>query len=307
MLYLPAKLRRSFQSNGSILLSLWLGFAGLVMNTMVYATEQPLQVLSSIKPLALMQTDLGLSWQEPLLPDGITPHDYSLRASHIKRLLQADLVIWMGPELEPYLAKVMSRKPAHQQLIIMPPQGQELELANDGDEHHHHHHHDLHPWTSPEYVRLAMASIVARVSAIETELASGLAQRWRQLEPQLVAQEARWQDYFASHKVGYITYHDALQPYQERMAIDSLGSIADAAGSQGGAKNMQALTKLIMANRVGCILVDAEANRALVKKLSNKRVAEVEIDLLGWTIEPGEKSLLRYFESIGQAIQQCEL
>ncbi|MDP6189996.1 MAG: hypothetical protein QF872_04235, partial [Gammaproteobacteria bacterium] len=37
----------------------------------VQAENKPL-IIASIKPLAMLQADLGLGWQEPILPNGIT-------------------------------------------------------------------------------------------------------------------------------------------------------------------------------------------------------------------------------------------
>ncbi|MFP1495651.1 metal ABC transporter solute-binding protein, Zn/Mn family [Escherichia coli] len=42
---------------------------------------------------------------EVLLPDGASEHDYSLRPSDVKRLQNADLVVWVGPEMEAFYAK----------------------------------------------------------------------------------------------------------------------------------------------------------------------------------------------------------
>ena len=38
-----------------------------------------------------------------LLPDGASEHDYSLRPSDVKRLQNADLVVWIGPEMEAFM------------------------------------------------------------------------------------------------------------------------------------------------------------------------------------------------------------
>ena len=63
-----------------------------------------------------------------------------------------------------------------------------------------------------------------------------------------------------------------------------------------------------------CILVDAEANQALVQKLARqgagqgtgKGLEQVDIDLLAWHVEPGKENMWRYFDSLGKAFQRCE-
>ena len=301
---------------------------GLASATSSYAQSvNDLKLVTSIRPLALMQADLGLGWQEPLVPVGVTPHDFSLRASHMKRLQEADLVIWLGPEIEPYLTKIMARKPDHQQLILtadmLSEEHEEHEEHEDHQDHadheehadheaHHddhagHDHGNLHPWTSPDFARDAMAAMVEKAVAIEPSLEADLAARWQQLETKLQQQEAQWQQYFKQHEVGYITYHDALGPYESTMSIASLGSIADESGSQSGVKNLKQIFDLIEAGKVACILVDAEANQALVSKVVAQGIEAVKIDLLAWQVKSGEDNLWRYFDGLGKSLEQCEL
>ncbi|XNM65095.1 metal ABC transporter solute-binding protein, Zn/Mn family [Escherichia coli] len=40
-----------------------------------------------------------------MLPDGASEHDYSLRPSDAKRLQNADLVVWIRPEMEAFMDK----------------------------------------------------------------------------------------------------------------------------------------------------------------------------------------------------------
>ncbi len=43
---------------------------------------------------------MGVTETQVLLPDGASEHDYSLRPSDVKKRLQnADLVVWIGPEM----------------------------------------------------------------------------------------------------------------------------------------------------------------------------------------------------------------
>ncbi|MDP6969194.1 MAG: zinc ABC transporter substrate-binding protein [Gammaproteobacteria bacterium] len=279
-------------------------------------------IVASIKPLAMLQADLGLGWQEPIVPDGITPHDFSLRASHIKRINAAQLVIWLGPEIEPYLAKIMARKAAYQQIILPPythaedAQNQHHKESKGDDEHQHYgkhqhkHHHgaDLHPWTSPVYMQRAMAQVAEAINTLLPQYAHTVKANEQRQQQQLAAQMQQWQDYFASHKVSYLVYHDALQPYETAMGLgtSNMGSFADAAGSQFGLKNLRQLQLAIVQQKVACVLVDNEANLALIKKIAGQQLPQVTLDLLAWQLRPGTNNLHRYFAQLGQAVQQCQ-
>ena len=53
------------------------------------------RVLSDVS-LELKPGKDGVTETEVLLPDGASEHDYSLRPSDVKRLQNADLVVWVG-------------------------------------------------------------------------------------------------------------------------------------------------------------------------------------------------------------------
>lgn len=77
-------------------------------------------VVASLKPLGFIASAIadGVTETQVLLPDGASEHDYSLRPSDVKRLQNADLVVWIGPEMEAFMQKSASQLPAEKQVTI---------------------------------------------------------------------------------------------------------------------------------------------------------------------------------------------
>ena len=77
-------------------------------------------VVASLKPLGFIAAAIadGVTDTEVLLPDGASEHDYSLRPSDVKRLQNADLVVWIGPEMEAFMQKSAKQVPAEKQVTI---------------------------------------------------------------------------------------------------------------------------------------------------------------------------------------------
>ena len=46
----------------------------------------------------------GVGTPDLIIPSGATPHSYAMRPSEARALAQADMVIWIGPALTPWLA-----------------------------------------------------------------------------------------------------------------------------------------------------------------------------------------------------------
>jgi len=109
-------------------------------------------VMASIKPLTLIANELltNVAEVDTLLPDGASPHDFALRPSDRKRLNNTDLLIWVGPEIEPYLEKVIdASKVEHMAMLNVHDdhKGHDHEEEHHDDHKGHDHeeeHHDDH-------------------------------------------------------------------------------------------------------------------------------------------------------------------
>jgi len=88
-------------------------------------------VLTSIRPLGFIASAIadGVTPTEVLLPDGASPHDYALRPSDLQRMRSADLVVWIGPEMEAFMTKPIAQLPPNRVVEIAAiPQVHELLL-----------------------------------------------------------------------------------------------------------------------------------------------------------------------------------
>ena len=151
----------------------------------------PIKVVTSIKPLALL-TKLALgdiADVHTLVPTGASPHDYALKVSDRRALAEADLVVWVGPQMERFLERVVDQLPAKQVVTLeqLPGLVWPDEVQNGHHHHHDNHHHDdhgsrdLHLWLNPDNglrvvealavrMGLALSSDVAALRALVAEL-----------------------------------------------------------------------------------------------------------------------------------------
>ncbi len=107
------------------------------------------EVVTSIKPLQLITSALtaGVTEPELLLPAEGTPHHYSLKPSDMKKLTEAEVVVWVGPGLEQFLQKPLSRTEA--QIVTLLPDSTPHVHGDEAQEHvdehgHEEHDHDTH-------------------------------------------------------------------------------------------------------------------------------------------------------------------
>jgi ABC-type Zn2+ transport system substrate-binding protein/surface adhesin len=146
------------------------------------AAEVP-DVTVSIAPLAsLVASVLGdLGHPHTLVPPGATEHVYALRPSDADALAGADLVVWIGPEFERFLAKPLAGLPSTTRILTLgsdprlahlPLRGGDSWPAHDHDglEDRNDDHTELdgHLWLDPANARAIVAARTATARTPET-------------------------------------------------------------------------------------------------------------------------------------------
>ncbi|QIA27706.1 zinc ABC transporter substrate-binding protein [Thermaerobacter sp. PB12/4term] len=184
-----------------------------------------------------------------LVPDGLDPHDWEPRPSDAMRIEQADLVIYNGAGLEPWLLRMLDRAPADRparieavaglQLLPAPkpalaaPQHEhdhdhdhghdERHTEGHGDEGHAHDHDtggvDPHIWLDPVLLQDVVKRLRDALSQLDPEGAQGYAQR----AEALIADLARVDS----------SYRDTLSTCQQRQVLVTHGFYAYPAARYG--------------------------------------------------------------------------
>src|SRR5476651_1910197 len=84
------------------------------------ATSAHSAIVASVRPLGFIASAIadGVTPTEILLPDGASPHDFALRPSDLQKMRRADLVVWVGPEMEAFMTKSAAQLSPNRQVEI---------------------------------------------------------------------------------------------------------------------------------------------------------------------------------------------
>ena len=129
----------------------------LITTTALFATPltaDALRVVADIPPLhsltAQVMGDLGTP--ELLTPAGTSPHNHALRPSEAARLQNADLLVWVGPLMSPWLGNAKAEMaPDAASIALMETQG--TLLLDKRGAHDHDHDHDHSDMRGPTQTR----------------------------------------------------------------------------------------------------------------------------------------------------------
>ncbi|HHG3162280.1 TPA: zinc ABC transporter substrate-binding protein ZnuA [Vibrio parahaemolyticus] len=283
----------------------------LAASAMLTLPAQAITVLTSIKPIQLMVTELteGVTTPEVLVQSNASPHDYSLRPSDVKKVASADLVIWYGHYLEPFLEKVVSNRSSTLTLSEIP----NLALREFDSEHSHDHDghdhgsHDPHFWLGIKPVKQVAQAVVNKLVEIDPANAKTYSNNLVKFEEQLAAKDKEIEQQLAPVKnQGYFVFHDAYGYFEERYQLNNLGHFTVTPDRKPGAKTLIQIRKTLGAGNVACVFSEPQFTPAVVESvMRGSDVVKGELDPLGSAIKVEPGSYFNLLGNMADSFAQC--
>ncbi|WP_038179913.1 zinc ABC transporter substrate-binding protein ZnuA [Vibrio rhizosphaerae] len=269
-----------------------------------------LDVLTSIKPIQMISYELmaGVSEPDVLLAPNTSPHDYALRPSDVKRIKQADLVIWFGDGLEPFLSKVLS----HQTNQLMISQIKGVPFKHFSADHHddgHHHHGNINPhfWMGIEQVRVVAQAIAARLIQQDPDHAQQYQANLTHFLAQLTQTDQQIQAQLAPyHHYPYYVFHDAYDYFEAHYHLNNIGHFTVSPERKPGAKTLIEIRTALKAQSNVCIFSEPQFLPSVITSVTRGTSAKVGVlDPLATDIPLKKGSYFKFLTTLSQSYTNC--
>ncbi|KJU51523.1 high-affinity zinc transporter periplasmic component [Salmonella enterica subsp. enterica serovar Heidelberg str. 90-0318] len=272
-------------------------------------------VVASLKPLGFIASAIadGVTDTQVLLPDGASEHDYSLRPSDVKRLQGADLVVWVGPEMEAFMEKSVRNIPDNKQvtiaqladvkpLLMKGADDDEDEHAHTGadeekgDVHHHHGEYNMHLWLSPEIARATAVAIHEKLVELMPQSRAKLDANLKDFEAQLAATDKQVGNELAPLKgKGYFVFHDAYGYYEKHYGLTPLGHFTVNPEIQPGAQRLHEIRTQLVEQKATCVFAEPQFRPAVVEAVARGTSVRMgTLDPLGRTLNWVKQAIQRF-------------
>ncbi len=280
-----------------------------------------LTIMYSIRPLALIGREVvGNKAQHlTLLPPGVTPHDYVLKISDISRLKQADVIIWMGPDIEPYLSKIISRLSINQKQstvinvsdVDQVPGIKLIAIKKTVDHEHHLGHetsklipenYDPHLWLSPANARVIALAITKEIPHIDLEAKKEMESSLRIFREKMNLLNI--QNGAISYKP-YVVYHNAFAYLENYLKIKNSGAITDNHHSKAGIRHVINMSEKISSEHITCMISPLSFDEKVVKKIfGGNQFSLSRLDLMA-DMSKEDTLYTEYLKSFIQDLKVC--
>ena len=299
-----------------------------------------IKVVASIKPIHSLASYLMDGVGKPgLIVDGYaSPHGFAMKPSHAKMLQNADLIFWIGEDLESFLEKPLnSIAKKAEKIELMEIKGlnklefrernifeghddhghdehkKEDEHKEHGhkedkhDDHHEHAHgeHDPHIWLDPMNAKVILKEMAEHLMENDQKNASkykaNLKKALKDLDKLTKKVKSELNKDFKS-----IVFHDAYQYFEKRFDVNVLGAFTVNTDVLPGAEQLSEIREIIEHDKVSCVFSEPQFNPDIINAVAkDMNIKTGVLDPLGATLTPGKTLYFDLISNMSKSFKSC--
>lgn len=277
------------------------------------ARAEPPRIVVDIAPVqglvAAVMGDLGAP--TVLVEPGQSPHNGNLRPSKARALAQAELVIWMGPTLTPWLqnpVETLAAEVGHIELLrvdgttLLDARSlEEIGAHSDHDDHDEHDEHDEHAqddghnhdhdhegtdphaWLDPQNAILWTGIIAEAIARLDPANAAQYAQNADAMVRELSDLQAELTTSLDPlRNTTFLVRHDAYHYFEDRFGLTPMGALTLSDAQALSAGQISELRAQMPRNQQVCVFVERPEDARGVESLLDKINIQIAVaDPLG--------------------------
>jgi zinc transport system substrate-binding protein len=276
------------------------------------------KVVASFAPLQSVLAAVmdGIGAPETLVKGGASPHVYSMRPSEARQLEEADLVVWIGPAYEAFLARPLASLAGRARVIALADlPGVRTLPARDGgiweDDGHGHSHGkqaaDGHLFLDPANMKALAAAAAEALARLDPANAPRYASNAAAAASSLDALDA---ELGATLRPlagrPFVVFHDAFQYLEARYGLTAAGSITVNPERRPGARRLQQVRERVRAAGAICVFAEPQFEPSLVRTIVEGTDARVAtLDYVGTGVPPGPGAYPSIMRGLARALSGC--
>ena len=291
-----------------------------------------ISVVTSIKPLHSLTSYIMEGVGEPeLIIDGVaSPHNFQIKPSHAKMLQNADLVIWIGEDLESFLPTALKSIPKDAVVFELLDQSglkklkfREKNIFEGHDDHGHDEHakkeddhghddhghghgsFDPHIWLDPANAKVIVKKITNQLSKIDKDNASKYKANSKKVIKDLdgLIKEVKNE---INKDASFVVFHDAYQYFEKRFGLSVIGALTVNPDVMPGAEQLSEIREVIEHEKAKCIFSEPQFNPNIINSIaSDTGVKTGVLDPLGANIDKGKNMYFDLIKDMSNSLKDC--
>ena len=295
-----------------------------------FSAKAEVNVVTTIKPLHSLVSSVMKGIGEPsLIIEGTNnPHTFVFKPSHAKMIEEADIIFWIGEDLEAFMEKPLDSLAEKAQVISFMElssieklkfreknifddhDGHEDEHEGHDDDHNDAHAHahgefDAHIWLDPFNAKKMVLEIAHELSDLDpnnkVKYENNANATIKSLD-ELVDSNKK----ILSKDISYVVFHDAYQYFEKRFGVIPAGALTLNPDVLPGAKQISDIQDVINDKGIKCIFSEPQYNPKIIETIGNDmKISTGVMDPLGAYIDAGPSMYSDLINGIANSIKDC--
>ena len=319
----------------------------LLLFTANSSANADIKVVASIKPIHSLASYLMDGVGKPdLIVDGYaSPHGFAMKPSHAKMLQNADLIFWVGEDLENFLEKPLkSIAKKAEKIELMEIKGlnklefRERNIFEEHDDHGHDEHkehghkedkhddhkehghkedkhddhkghahgeHDPHIWLDPMNAKVILNEMVEHLIENDPENESKYKSNLKKALKDIDKLNKDVKKEL-SKSTASIVFHDAYQYFEKRYGVNILGAFTVNTDVMPGAEQLAEIREIIEHDKVTCVFSEPQFNPDIIKAVAkDMNIKTGVVDPLGATLDPSKDLYFKLIRNMSASFKGC--
>ena len=302
------------------------------------------KVVTTIKPLHSLISNVMDGVGEPsLIIEGSTsPHSFVLKPSHAKLIEQADIIFWIGEDIETFMEKPLesiaknAKKISFMELSSIEKlkfreenifehedhddhghgekkdhddhgHGEKKDHDDHGDGHEGHHHgeFDAHIWLDPANAKEMLHEIAHELA----DLDPANADKYESNADNTIKSIDNMISSVNSSinkDAKFIVFHDAYQYFEKRFGVATAGALTLNTDVLPGAKQISEIQEVIAEKDIKCIFSEPQFNPKIIETIAQDTGIKTGVlDPLGSIFDAGKSQYFTLINDLGDKLKDC--
>ena len=308
-------------NNLSTLLKILLSFSFLISYSSLNAE---VKVVTTIKPIHSLVAGVmdGLGSPSLIVDGSNSPHNFSLKPSHAKMIEDAEIIFWVGEDLETFMIKPLESiannatkvsfmdldsiiKLKFKEENILEVEGYDDDHDDDDHDKHADGEFDAHIWLDPKNAIEIVNEIAKTLSLKDPNKKNVYYSNAEKLNHSLneliekinlsINKDAR-----------FIVFHDAYQYFEKRFDVSSAGALILNEEALPSAKKVSEIHKIIKKQNINCIISEPQFNPNIIKSIAqDSSILTRSFDPLGSSFDTNKNLYFEMILSLSNSLKDC--
>ena len=281
------------------------------------SASNPGPIVVTIKPLYSLVAYLteGVTTPVLLMKQSQSPHHYNMRPSERSLLADARIIVWLGPQMESYLSKIIQQQDSA--VVVTVLHANNLKLLSRRRKHSHDDHDstsrikpephmiDPHVWLSTQNAKAISEQIAKSLISNDPANAGSYRNNLHLLLEKIQQTKTFSDSLLKDNKQPFIAFHDAFQYFEEENGLNYIDSVSYDDETGASLKQLGQIMTEIENNNIQC-LVYQDPKPAIVDSLSRQTsITATAIDPLGLTVDNDKEAWFDIMRQLAISFNQC--